>query len=123
MERRAVVCIVCPLGCTVHVTVEGGRVVAVEGNRCPRGLDYAVEEVFEPKRVVMTVLRVRGGDLPVVSVKTSKPVPKRLIPDLMRELARMELEAPVSVGQVIVRNVLETGADVVATRSASRASG
>ncbi len=80
MERQVrVTCIVCPMGCTITVTIRNGEIVSIEGNRCPRGADYAREEVLEPKRVVMTVLRVREGDLPVVSVKTSRPIPKKLI--------------------------------------------
>ncbi len=121
MEKQVrVTCIVCPMGCTVTVTIRNGEIVSIEGNRCPRGADYAREEVLEPKRVVMTVLRVRGGDLPVVSVKTSRPVPKKLIPAIMRELAKIELEAPVSIGQTVVRNILGTGVDIVATRNIAK---
>lgn len=108
-------CTVCPLGCRLTVSVKRDRVVSVEGNRCPRGLSYARNEV-KPKRTLITVVKVGGGDLPVVSVKTSKPIPKELIPEATRILSKVEVKAPVRVGDVIVENLLGLKVDVVATR-------
>ncbi|ASJ10543.1 molybdopterin oxidoreductase [Thermococcus sp. P6] len=118
-ERKfKLTCIVCPLGCEVEVTMEDGRITKVEGCRCPRGRDYAIQEVTEPKRTVMSVVPVKGGKFPTVAVKSDRPVPKELIPKIMRELAGVELEAPVKVGEIVVENVLGTGANIVATREA-----
>ena len=87
----------------------------VRGASCPRGREWAVQEVTDPRRVVMTVIPVRGGDPPTVSVRTDRPIPKRRIPEFMAALADLEVEAPVRVGQVLARGVLGL-ADVVATR-------
>ncbi|MBC7123325.1 MAG: DUF1667 domain-containing protein [Pseudothermotoga sp.] len=94
--------------------------VSVEGNRCPRGLSYLEDELKEPKRIVPTSVKVVNGELPLASVKTSKPIPKRLIPEFMELVKQVQIEAPVKVGDVILKNVLETGADVVATRTVKR---
>lgn len=58
-------CIVCPLGCSIEVEVENGEVKEVRGGyKCPRGgMEWAVQEVISPKRVVMTVIPVEGGVL------------------------------------------------------------
>ncbi len=115
-EIHRILCIICPMGCEITVRLRDGEVVSVEGARCPRGRDYAVEEIKSPKRVVMSVIKCRGGDLPTVSVKTDKPVPKDRIWDIMEVLSSTEVDAPVEVGQVIVENVLGLGVNIVATR-------
>lgn len=118
VRRFKLTCIVCPLGCEIEVEMEGDRITSVRGYTCPRGKGYAVQEVTEPKRTVMSVVPVKGGKFPTVAVKSDKPVPKELVPRIMRLLADVEVEAPVHVGQVIVENVLGTGANIVATREA-----
>ncbi len=115
-------CVICPLSCSVEVEVEdeGGRVKDVRGFSCPRGKEWAVEEALSPRRVVMTVVRVRGGEEPVVSVKTDSPIPKDRIRELMSYLATLEVKAPISVGQVLVDRPLGLETRVVATRSVRR---
>lgn len=120
MTVEKIVCVLCPMGCKIKYSVEDGKIVSVEGNRCPRGLSYLEDELKEPKRIVPTSVRVVNGELPLASVKTSKPIPKRLIPEFMELVKRVQIEAPVKVGDVILKNVLETGADVVATRTVKR---
>jgi len=117
---RQLTCIVCPRGCEITVTTRDGEVVSVTGNLCNRGFEYAVAEVLNPKRVVMTVVRCRGGDLPVVPVRTTKPVPKDKVPELVRYLSRIRLEAPVLMGEIVARNVLGLDVDVIATRPCKR---
>ena len=118
MDERELTCIVCPIGCSLKVRIGKGGEVIVEGNLCPRGAGYAREEVTNPRRMVFTVVKVRGGELPTVSVKTSEPVPKSLISEVMKATAFLEVEAPVEVGQVVLKNVC--GVDLVATRSVGK---
>ena len=108
-------CIVCPLGCSIEVEVENGKVKEVKGCRCPRGKEWAVQEATNPKRVVMSVVPVEGGALPTVSVKTAEPVPKEKIPELMKFLAKLRLKAPVKVGETVAE---WKGIKIVATRGA-----
>ncbi len=117
VRRIKVTCIICPIGCEITVTIKDGEVISVEGAKCLRGRKYAITEVREPKRVVISVIKCVGGDPPTVSVKTSGPVPKDRIWDVMRLLARTEVKAPVEVGDVIIKDVLGLGVDIVATRS------
>jgi CxxC motif-containing protein len=92
--------------------------LGVEGNRCPRGVEYARQEVVKPLRRVMSVVKVRNGDLPTLAVITRDPVPKECIWLVMEKLASLEVEAPVEVGDVILRDVC--GTDIVATRRVRR---
>jgi len=113
-------CIICPVGCEIEVKMEGDKIVEITGFGCPKGRDYAVEEVTAPKRVVMSVIKVNKGDFPTISVKTDRPVPKELIPVIMEELAKIDVEAPVKIGQVIIENVVNSGANIIATRPSRR---
>ena len=111
----------CPIGCRLTVTIRGDE-VKVEGNLCPRGREYAVQEVTEPRRDLFTVVEVEGGEIPVVPVRTTAPVPKEKMKQILRELAKIKLKAPVKAGDIIVRNVLGLGIGVIATWNVEKAS-
>jgi len=111
------ICITCPRGCALDVLVEGKTVVKVEGNSCQRGVDYAVAEITDPRRMVTTTVRVKGGVHPLVPVFTEKPIPKPQIFELLAEIRKVELTAPVKYGDVVMENVLGTGVNVLASRN------
>ncbi|MEA3309998.1 MAG: DUF1667 domain-containing protein [Chloroflexota bacterium] len=110
------ICITCPMGCTLQVTHEDNKVLNVEGNGCPRGKRYAQEELTDPRRMVATTVRVNGGLHPLVPVYTAAPIPKQLIFELLAQIRQIEINAPVEIKQVVLANVLNTGIDVVASR-------
>ncbi len=116
-EKKEITCIVCPVGCLMEVIIEDGKVVEVRGNECKRGVDYAHQEAIMPKRTLTTTVRVKGGLLPLAPVKTHLPVPKRKIKAITELIAQVEVEAPVAIDEIIVADVLGTGANIVATRS------
>ncbi len=70
----------------------------------------------------MAIVKVRGGHLPVVSVKTAEPIPKDRLTDAVRAVSRIVLKAPVKVGDTIVKNLLDTGVSVVATNNVHKSS-
>lgn len=115
IETRELICIGCPLGCPLTVEMKGTEVVSVTGNTCPNGDRYARKEVTDPRRTVTSTVRVLGGSLPVVSVKTAQDIPKNKIFDCMQELATIRVKAPVQEGDVIVSNIANTGVSVIAT--------
>mgnify|MGYP000407553422 FL=1 len=79
--QRELTCICCPMGCQLQVTIRDGQVEKVEGNTCKRGADYGKKEVTDPTRIVTSTVRVQGGTLPVVSVKTRGDIPKSSVMD------------------------------------------
>ena len=115
MEKRELICIGCPLGCMVTVTMGNGVVTAVEGNTCKRGDDYARKEVTNPTRIVTSTVMVQGGSDVTVAVKTRSDVPKDKIFDCVKALKGITVKAPVHIGDVIVADVAGTGVDIVAT--------
>jgi CxxC motif-containing protein len=123
MEDIKMICVSCPKGCTLTVTKEGSTVVKVTDATCKRGEDYAHQEITDPRRMVATTVRVNNGIHPLVPVYTAAPVPKPLIFDILAEIRKTELTAPVATEQVIIKNVLGTGVDIIASRDMPRADG
>ena len=118
-EIRELICINCPMGCPLTVTLEDGEVVSVAGNTCPRGDSYGRKEVTNPTRIVTTSVPVDGSKSErMVSVKTAHDIPKDKIFDVVRELTDVRAKAPIAIGDVILANVAGTGVDVIATKNA-----
>jgi CxxC motif-containing protein len=115
-ETTKLICITCPVGCALDVTHDGETILNVDGNTCNRGIDYAKQELTDPRRMVTTTVRVKGGLHPLLPVYTSAPIPKPRVFDLLREIRQVEVEAPVKMGQVILSNVVETDVNVLASR-------
>lgn len=112
---KELICIVCPNGCHLKVDDENGYTVT--GNQCPRGAEYGRTELQNPTRVLTSTVRVEGGMHRRISVKTNKPIPKGMMFQAMACLDEVDLTAPVKNGQVIIPDLLGTGADLVATRA------
>lgn len=119
-EKKELICIGCPLGCPITVEISQGKVLSVTGNTCPNGDKYARKEVTDPRRTVTSTVAVTGGEIPVVSVKTASDIPKNKISDCMLQLNNVHIAAPVHIGDVILKNVADTGVDVVATRTVNK---
>jgi CxxC motif-containing protein len=117
LPYRDITCILCPVGCRITVTITGDAITDVAGHACLRGEEYARQEVQQPRRIVISVVRCMYGDIPTVSVKTTKAIPRDRIREVMDALCAVQVTAPVVSGEVICRNVCGLGTDVVATRS------
>jgi CxxC motif-containing protein len=115
-EIKKLICISCPKGCTLEVTVEGDTVLKVDGESCKKGVDYAKEEISDPRRMIATTVRVKNGFHPLVPVYSQQPIPKPMIQDVLKELRKVELTAPVKLGSVVLENVLKTGVNIIASR-------
>ena len=115
-KKHAFVCINCPLSCGLELTEEGGEVLEVAGAECKVGAKYAEEEFRDRRRTLSTTVRVKGGALPLLPVVSASPIPKSMIREAVRALASVEVRAPVADGEVIIRDILGSGVDVVSSR-------
>ena len=113
-KERKLTCIVCPKGCDLVVEFDdNGNVKNITGFTCPRGKEYAHSECTAPVRTVTSTVRCKDGA--VVAVKTSRPIPKDMIFDVMKEINSVSADDCVKIGDVVISNVLDTGADIVVT--------
>lgn len=115
--KRELVCIVCPNNCDMVLDLDGGSIQGVAGAACKKGEEYAHQEAIYPRRTFSTLVRVHGGSLPVVSVRVTDAIPRDRIFDIIALLKGLSLTAPVAMNQVVVRDVLGLGADVIATKN------
>jgi CxxC motif-containing protein len=122
MVNRRYVCIICPNSCEIEVkyTKAGGRIEKISGNMCEKGVEYVKKEILHPERGLTTTVKVKNGSLPLVSVKTSKTIPKGMMMEVMCGISKLEVEAPVRIGDVLAANILGTGADIVATKDINK---
>ena len=105
-----VICIMCPRGCELDVTK--GRKITVTGNACPRGVIYGEREVTKPERMVTTIKKFEDK---TISLKSSKPVPKEKVFDVLQEVKSARLPKNVEIGGPLIKNVCDTDVDIVIT--------
>ncbi|MFN3412270.1 MAG: DUF1667 domain-containing protein [Exilispira sp.] len=121
MKEVDMICIQCPLGCKVKVQLDDdNKVLDITGFTCKNGKEYAMQEIVDPHRTITTSIKVIDGTSELVSVKTSKPVSKRLIFAIMDIIKNSSIHAPVEINQIIISNVANSGADIIATRSVKK---
>ena len=108
-------CIVCPTGCLVHVENVSGELV-IEGHSCKRGEEYAREEFIAPKRILTTTIRVEKGFLPLVPVRSDKPLPKEKLQESLKEIAKAKIPAPIKMGDILIKNILGLDVNIIASR-------
>ena len=116
MERKFI-CIRCPQGCELTTTLDGhGAITSITGNSCKLGIDYAKDEISDPRRTITTTVAVDGGSLVLCPVWSEKPVPKDRIMEIAGLLRSVRLKAPVAINQVITENILGSGINIIASR-------
>ena len=93
MEKRELTCIGCPLGCTLTVSLNAGKVFSVEGYTCKRGRDYGEKECTNPMRTVTSSVPVKNGVIPMVSVKTASDIPRGKILECMEAIHTAAVQA------------------------------
>ena len=111
---KELICIVCPRGCHLSVDEENGY--AVSGNNCPRGAEYGSRELRAPVRTVTSTVKIEGAIYRRCPVRTSEAIPKSLMMDVMKEIEGITAVSPVKRGQVLIENLLGTGADLIVTK-------
>ena len=118
--KRIFTCIVCPNGCEITADYEENEgvvnVTAVNGNLCPRGKEYVAQELTDPRRTIASSVRVDSGEFPLVSVRLTDPIPKNRIFDVMEEIRKCSVKAPVKTGTVLIHDILGLGSDVIITK-------
>lgn len=113
--EKKITCIVCPAGCKMLATIEG-KVTEVTGSACNRGNIYAEEECLAPKRILTTTVRACiKGKKKMAPVKTNRPIQKELLFNAMSVINTVVLKEPKRFGDIVVKDILNTGADVVLT--------
>lgn len=119
VQRREIeiLCIMCPVGCRGKIEIdEKSNILKISNLQCKRGEKYVINEYKSPVRVITATVRTKNSVHSLLSVKTNKTIPKNRIMECMCNLAKVRVHPPVRAGQVLVPNIIDTEADIVATR-------
>lgn len=111
---KEMTCIVCPNGCLLKVEEKEGKVM-VTGNKCKRGVEFAVTELTNPMRTICSTVRTVFPEVPVLPVRVSKEIPKDKIFEVMEVINQVVIKTPVTLGDVIVEHVLGLDVDIIVT--------
>jgi len=106
--EKTITCIMCPNGCEITYDLTGGM--------CEKGPVYVKNEILNPKRTLTSSVKVRGGTLPLVSVRTTDSIPKEKLREAMEIVTGMSVDAPVELGQILQKDFIEPGVDLIATK-------
>ena len=119
MEKIEMVCIVCPVGCHMEIVEnkESETGYTVTGATCNRGPIYGIKELSNPTRLLTSTVRIKGGAHPRIPVRTDKEIPKDKIFEVMEIINKIELEAPIKMGQVVASNILGLDVNIISSRS------
>ena len=116
MEEKNFICTACPTGCRLIIRMEGDEVVKILGNRCRKGETYGRQEAIAPQRMLSSTVNISNGFHPLLPVYTKGSIPKRRIAEVLEKIREVEVSAPVKAEDIIIRNVIGTGVNVIASR-------
>ena len=118
MNIIGIKCKVCPVGCNLKI-IEDEAVspsYTVEGNQCGRGKDYGIKEILEPSRIITSRVLLDNGPMSRLPVKTTDIIPHNLVDKCMEIIKETRVSAPVNKGDIIIKDILNTGVDLIAAR-------
>ena len=112
--KREILCINCPMGCRMEITIKCDKITSIEGNACQLGQTYAQQEITSPCRVLTANMRAKGCRRPF-SVKSDIPIPKKMLIPCAIELKRHHPAPPIAMNDIIIENILNTGCNIIST--------
>jgi Uncharacterized protein with conserved CXXC pairs len=118
---KEVICDRCNNMCVLSIDKYDDN-IEVYGNKCDEGINCANTELNNNKGFFTTLVRIKGAKHNVVSVKSSKPLDKNIWIECSKALGRLYVGAPIKAGDIICKNILNTGADIICTKNIERIS-
>lgn len=115
-QTHELLCIVCPEGCEMEVIEKHGTFVFSKGI-CQRGQDYARQEIVDPRRVLTSTVRLTGGEVEMLPVRTTQSIPQEKLLEAMDQIAGITAKAPVRIRDVVCPDVAGSGVALIASRS------
>jgi len=86
------------------------------GNECKQGRSYILQEFKLSMRILTATVQTEGCSRPTLSVKSSKPLPKSMLRRCMLILSEVKAKPGLHMGDVLIKNIFDTGVDIVCTK-------
>lgn len=94
--------------------------IVIEGSECDKGVEHSKAAISDSSDIFTTIVRIKGADYNVVPVKSTKPIDKSLWIECSKALSRLYVGAPIGIGDIICKNLLNTGVDIVCTKNVDK---
>ncbi|WP_448535431.1 FAD-dependent oxidoreductase [Pseudothermotoga sp.] len=117
---KSLVCIVCPKGCEIELYGDASNPI-FRGYSCEKGLEFAKQDIINPKRVLCTTVLTKDARL--LPVRTDREIPLESFEKVMNRVKSIVVKKTVRRGEVIVENIENTNANLVATATLYNLSG
>ena len=73
--------------------------------------------MMNKKDIFTSVVRVKGSDrFKVIPIKSSDVIDKELWIEMSKVVSRLYVSVPIEMGNVICKNILNSGVDIICTR-------
>lgn len=116
MEKE-IICIACPIGCKMKVTLDGTNIIKIEGNQCKNGEKYAKQEAILPCRVLTTTVETDDPLIPLLPVRSDGEIPFTKISECMKEISKNKISGSVKRGKVLIKNIIGSNVNIIACRT------
>ena len=112
-------CIVCPMSCliTIEQNDDTKEIISITGNTCNRGEQYARNELTHPMRQLTSTVSIKNALYKRLPVILSGEIPKEKMFEVMDEIHKTIVEAPVRMGDTVIADVCGLSVNVIASRS------
>lgn len=118
MDIKRYTCIICPLSCSICLKEDNGKTVEITGFNCKRGEDFAKNEYTNPSRRLTTVVKLENSHNNCLPVISDRDIPKDKIEKALEILRKTIVKAPISKNSIIIENILSTGVNIIAAKTA-----
>ena len=118
MKQTTYTCITCPKGCSVSV-IDGGE-LSFEGYGCKKGIIHAKNEYLHPMRMITSTVKIEGGLFNRLGVIGTAEIPKGKLLACLQVIYKVTVEAPVVRDEIIIKDILGTGCDIVAAMTMNK---
>lgn len=116
---RQCICPKCNKRCILDIDKYNNK-IEVNGNLCNQGIKYASMEINNNKAILTTLVRIKGAKCNVIPVKSSKPIDKSIWIECSKALSRLHIGAPIKCGDIVCTNILNTGIDIICTKTVGK---
>jgi len=123
MNKKEIICILCPNGCPLEVEYEETPVIKVtdvSNHICEKGEDWARNELENPMRHIASSILVEKGDFKLVSVRTEEPIPLADIQRVIQAIKKKKVKPPIAINDILIKNPAGVPANIIATRNVNK---
>lgn len=118
--KQVSICQGCNKQCILEVEAYD-KILDITGNECSVGIDYANYDLNNQKKIFTSLVRIKGSNkFNVLPVKSSEPIDKRIWIECSKALSRIYVGPPIKLGDIVCKNILNTGVDILSCRTITR---